>query len=349
MKHIIFGGDGFVGRYLARDLLAMGEEVLVCDIRQSKLPIYPHAAFQSVDICDKDQVAQVAIGQDDVVYNMAARMLHPVKPRRERQDWFFSVLLDGTFNIVEAMERADCRNLIQFSTDMVYGRPQTPPPLKADHPRVPLGEYADAKKHCEDLVISQRPKGLKVSVFRPRMILGPGRLGILTNLFKLIERSLPVPMIGNGRNCYQMISVFDCASAAWTAWQKGIPNAEFNLGSANPPSVRELLGGVIKEAGSNSFLVPTPAKLVKETLRFLDVIGMTLLVPEQFEIADTDYIVDIELNKELLDWTPRFSDQEMLEAAFREYKDHGTGHGLVEVFAEDEAWSRYLAEKRIAA
>ena len=56
MKHIIFGGDGFVGRYIARDLLARGEEVLVCDLSRSDLPVYDHAAFLGVDVRDKTAV-----------------------------------------------------------------------------------------------------------------------------------------------------------------------------------------------------------------------------------------------------------------------------------------------------
>ncbi len=33
--------------------------------------------------------------------------------------------------------------------------------------------------------------------FPPRLIIGPGRLGILEKLFKLINYNLPVPMIGS--------------------------------------------------------------------------------------------------------------------------------------------------------
>ena len=31
MKHVIFGGDGFVGRHLAKKLVADGEEVVVAE------------------------------------------------------------------------------------------------------------------------------------------------------------------------------------------------------------------------------------------------------------------------------------------------------------------------------
>ena len=52
MKHVIIGGDGFVGRYTARDLLELGEEVVICDIHKSDLPIYPDAQFVHLDIID---------------------------------------------------------------------------------------------------------------------------------------------------------------------------------------------------------------------------------------------------------------------------------------------------------
>ena len=40
MRHVIFGGDGFVGRHLAPKLLADGHEVVVADIPSSDLPHY---------------------------------------------------------------------------------------------------------------------------------------------------------------------------------------------------------------------------------------------------------------------------------------------------------------------
>jgi nucleoside-diphosphate-sugar epimerase len=111
---------------------------------------------------------------------------------------------------------------------------------------------------------------MNISLFRPRLIIGPGRLGILEKLFKLIDWNLPVPMIGSGRNPYQFISVFDCAEAARLAWKAGVPNEAYNLGSLNPPPVRKLLGDLIKHAGSKSILVPTPGWAVKRTLDLLD-------------------------------------------------------------------------------
>ncbi|MBT8132531.1 MAG: NAD(P)-dependent oxidoreductase, partial [Gammaproteobacteria bacterium] len=214
MKHILIGGDGFVGRYIARDLLKRGEEVLVCDIKKSEIPIYPRATFMEVDICDQAAVAKIPISPDDVVYGLAAVLLHPIVKRAQRKEHFFSVDYYGARHVVDAAMANGCRKFIQFSTDMVYGRMKTDPPLNETHPREPIGEYAESKRLIENYCIEKRQEGLNVSIFRPRLIIGPGRLGILTNLFKLIRKNLPVPLIGSGNNRYQMISVFDCAEAA---------------------------------------------------------------------------------------------------------------------------------------
>ena len=155
-------------------------------------------------------------------------------------------------HLLSAMERRGCRQLVHFTTDMVYGYSKSVPQTE-DHPTEPLGPYGESKLVTEEMCRAYRAKGMRISVFRPRLIIGPGRLGILTKLFKLIDAGLPVPMIGNGRNPYQFVSVYDCASAAVCAWKSGLPNSEYNIGSADPPSVRDLLGRLIEEAGSRSF------------------------------------------------------------------------------------------------
>ncbi len=127
-------------------------------------------------------------------------------------------------------------------------------------------------------------------------------------------------MIGAGRNAYQFISVFDCASAARLAWQRGFPQAAYNLGSDDPPSVRELLSRLIAEARSRSMLLPTPAPLVKFVLSGFDRINMPLMDPEQFLIADEHCVLSTDRAKRDLGWKPLHRDDDMLVAAYREYR-----------------------------
>ena len=319
MKHVIFGGDGFLGRHLARDLLARGDEVVICDIVKSNLDIYDSAQFLELDITDASAFSQLDLSPDDIVHHYAARLLVPIVKKKVRHDYFWSVNFNGTRNVLEYCRSKGVKKIVYFTTDMVYGHTQTVP-KQEDHPRVPIGPYGAAKAASEELCEEFRQHGMNISIFRPRLIIGPGRLGILESLFKLIDANLPVPVIGNGRNNYQFISVFDCVSAVLAAVEKGVPNSTYNLGTANPPVVRTLLRDLIKEAGSKSFVLPTPAWAVKRTLAMLDAINRPLMDPEQYLIADETCILDVSKAKRELGWEPTFRDEDMLIEAYRDYR-----------------------------
>ncbi|NDW06641.1 NAD-dependent epimerase/dehydratase family protein [Jiella pacifica] len=324
MKHVIFGGDGFVGRHLAKKLVADGEEVLVADIVKSELPHYASARFVHCDVTEPAAVAAVPIAAEDMVYNLSAKMLSPIQVRAKRHDFFYPVNYFGTENIIHAMDKAGAPNLVHFTTDMIYGHTVTYP-MTEEHPVSPLGEYGQSKLDTEILAGKWREKGMNISLFRPRLIIGPGRLGILEKLFKLIDHNLPVPMIGSGKNPYQFISVFDCAEAARLAWKAGVPNEAYNLGSLNPPPVKKLLGDLIKHAGSKSILIPTPGWAVKRTLDLLDALNMPLMDPEQYLIADEECVLDVSKGARQLGWVPQHRDEDMLIAAYSEYRNKLSG------------------------
>lgn len=319
MKYWIFGGNGFVGRYLANALLDRKENVVVCDIlEQIDKRIQSGCEYYQVDIRMNEQLEKLPIHDIDIVINLAANQYHTKVPH-DRKKYFFSVNTIGTKNILKTIYAKGCRNYLMFTTDMTYGKPLYLP-VDTKHPQNPFGPYGQSKKECEKLCFEYRDKGMNITIMRPRMINGPGRLGILVKLFKLIDWNLPVPMIGNGKNHYQMISVFDCVSAILCAIDKGLPNKEYNLGSNNSPNIRTLLNGVIESAHSHSIVIATPGTVVKWILNLLDVMGLTVMYKEQFMIADEEYILDISETEKDLDWHPMYNDEDMLKEAYRIYK-----------------------------
>lgn len=324
MRHVIFGGDGFVGRHLAPLISADGHDVVVVDIVKSDLPHYDKVKFVQCDVTNRDAVMAAGIKADDMVYNLSAKMLSPLQVRAKRHDFFFPVNYFGTENIILAMDKAGARNLVHFTTDMIYGHTVTYP-MTEDHPVAPLGEYGWSKQKTEVLAAEWRKKSMNISLFRPRLIIGPGRLGILEKLFKLIDMNLPVPMIGSGKNPYQFISVFDCASAAYAAFKAGVPNEAYNLGSLNPPPVRKLLGDLVRHAKSKSLLIPTPGWAVKKTLDMFDWMNMPIMDPEQYLIADEECVLDVSKGERQLGWVPQYRDEDMLIAAYVEYRAKKTG------------------------
>lgn len=321
MKYIIFGGNGFVGRYLANKLAEQKKAVLIVDkLTEIDKRINKCCKYRQVDIRNLDDLLKLDISVDDILVNLAANQYHTKVPR-DRNTYFFETNTTATKNILETALKKGCKNYIMFTTDMTYGKPQYLP-VDTYHPQKPFGPYGQSKKVCEEICREYRKKGMNITIFRPRMINGPGRLGILVKLFKLIDWNLPVPTIGNGKNHYQMISVFDCVDAILCAVKKGIPNKEYNLGSKESPNITTLLNGVIKSADSKSFVIHTPGRLVKWILNVMDKVGLTIMYPEQFMIADEEYVLDISETEKDLGWEPKFNDEDMLKEAYRIYKEN---------------------------
>ena len=306
MRHIITGGSGFTGSVLTRRLLEKGQEVVNIDIREQKnVELKKSVHFIHGDITDITTLEKINLKEDDVVYHLAARQFADDVPKLSREDWFNAVNVRGTEMVINEMKKTDCHKLVFFSTDMTYGIPDRCP-VPPDQEQKPLGPYGKSKVLAENIIRSEN--AISATIFRPRLITGPGRLGILGKLFKLIENNLPVPMIGNGDNRYQMVDVEDCALAAELAVQKNCPSVNLNLGSATPPTTKELLNGIIKHANSKSILLPIPGYLLKPVLATLDKAGMNLLYPEQFAIADKDVLLDTSLTQEILGWCTSKSD-----------------------------------------
>ena len=322
MKHIIFGGDGFLGTELTKKLVMKGETVLICDRKQTPSSgIYDseNVTYLKMDVIEPETFARIDVQDGDIVYHFAAELLVPIVNRSRRKEYFWRALYVGTQNVLDFMEQNNLRNMVYFTTDMVYGHTKENPRFET-HPREPIGPYGEAKYQTELLCEKYRSGDFNIPIFRPRLIIGPGRLGILEKLFKLVDRNLPVPTIGNGKNYYQFISVSDCAEACISAVAAGFPDETYNLGSLNPPIVNDLLRTLIKVAGSKSILIPTPAPLVKGVLAILDRINMPIMDPEQYLIADETCVLDVGKAKRDLDWVPKDNDTDMLLAAYQDYK-----------------------------
>lgn len=285
MRVVIFGGRGFVGRNAVLSLRRKNVEVVVCD-----LPYF--------DIRTYAQFERFRFHADDVVVNLAA------KQYGYKHGSFHDTNTVGTLNIITAMAACGCSRLIYFSSDMAIS---------------PIGYYGQSKRTAEFMVGVARRK-ISSTIFRPRLIIGPGRVGILGKLFWLVKHNLPVPMIGDGSKPYQMVSVFDCVQAIERAIERGCPNGEYNLGSLNPPPVKQLLEHFIKDAGSKSVVVPTNASMVKGTLNLLSRAGLSPIHREQYEMVDNQPEFDISLTEKGLGWKPEYSDQEMLLEAYREWR-----------------------------
>lgn len=328
MRHILVGGNGFVGREVVNQIIAGGrDEAVVVDLAASLVARPPrrHAAISAypADIAEPGALDGLALGPDDVVHHLATMLITPNKPRFGRDEFFRKCAVDGTTEVLAWQKRRGNRNLVFWSTDMVYG-PVLQVPRTETHPQRPFGPYGRSKVAAEEIIARAVAAGdVTCTIFRPRLILGAGRVGIFELLFKAVDAGRPIPMIGSGQNRFQFVAVHDCARASLLAAEQGCPNGAYNLGTDNSPTIRELLSGFIRDARSSSRLLATPAWLVKGTLRTLNLFKVAPMDPEQYEIADLEVSLDTTAVKRDLGWRPTSEDAELLLAAYRAYSGGG--------------------------
>jgi dTDP-glucose 4,6-dehydratase len=317
---VVTGAGGLLGQELLRQLTRAGARVRGVDV--NPLCALPAAAGVEHHIGDllTPAACDRACRGASVVVHAAARQYHSSPPRRTRHA-FFQANVRMTENVVRAALDARVRQLVMVSSDMVYGLPPGRP-LREDDPPRPIGPYGRSKLASEEICLRAREHGLKVTILRPRLIIGPGRLGVLRQLFDRVREGRWIPLIGSGENRYQMVSVADAARACVLALRRPLDEI-FNLGSDNPPAVRTLLSELIAAAGSRSRLRPLPVGPAVAGMLVLDALGLAPLAPEQFRIAGVDYVLDTSMARQRLGWKPQDHDTDMLVAAYRAYV--GTG------------------------
>ncbi len=309
---LVTGAAGLLGRELLAQLAAQGAACRGVDRNDVGA-----GAFERIqgDLRDWQVCAQACVGVKALVH-AAAVQHHSGVPRWGREA-FFLANVRMTEPLVAAAIAAGVRQIVLVSSDMVYGMPIKTPVPETHTPR-PIGPYGRSKLASEGVCLQARAAGVCVTILRPRLIVGPGRLGVLKRLFDRIRENLPVPMLGRGENRYQMVAVSDVASACRCALQR-MRDGVFNLGSQDPPPVRELLGELIRRARSTSSLRVLPASLANAGLWALHSVRLAPLVPEQFRIASVDYVLDTRRAQEQLGWQPQQNDLEMLWQAYQTY------------------------------
>ena len=319
-RWVLIGGAGLTGLKIAEELIEMNtskSNIIIADLKNSLSKINLQVALIECDI-SKNIIPKFK--KDDVIIHLAARQYHTKIPKRNQLDWFREVNVVGTKNIINQCIKFNVKGLIYFSTDMVYGIPNYIP-LNSAHPKTPIGPYGKSKLEAEMICIESRKKGLPITILRPRLIMGKGRLGIMEKLFKAISLNRPVPLIGRGNNCYQMVSVEDCSKAAILSVKHNFPNCELNLGSEVGPNIKKLLNFLIHTVNSKSILIPLPAFPLKIILTILEKMGLPILHKEQYKIADKNYIVDISDTYSKIRWKPKQSDTDMIVEAYKHWKN----------------------------
>ena len=317
---IVVGGSGLVGRATInlKDIRKkFNIYVLDKQCKVNKKTVH----FIKCDINKENFYKNIIkdVPKKSFVINLAARQYADNPPRKNRLNWFLKTNYYGSKNVLEFAKTLKAKGFIQFSTDMVYGIPTTTI-ISEEHPIKPIGEYGISKMKIENFINNNRKSfSFPISIIRPRLIIGKGRVGVLKNLFMFIKNNIPIPLIGSGKNYYQMVSDKDCARAIYLCLMANCPPEAFNLGSNVRENVENLLNNLILKCHSRSILIKTSAKFVKIIIKIFNLILIEILYKEQYELADKNFILDTKKSKKILKWYPIDDDAKMLNIAYKDW------------------------------
>ena len=314
---LVTGGSGFLGINLVRHLLQAGEQsIRVLDLAPFDYPEADKVDFIQGDIRDAASVATAMQGVKWVIHTAAALPLY--KPAE-----IISTDVDGTRILLDAAIAANAARFVMISSTAVFGIPDHHPLLE-DDPMIGVGPYGRAKIAAEEECLRAREKGLCVPIIRPKSFIGPERLGVFAMLYDWAHTGHGFPMIGNGKNRYQLLDVEDLCTAIWLTMTLPAEtvNDTFNIGAKEFTTMREDYQAVLDAAGHGKKIRGFPAAPMIWTLRFLELLKLSPLYKWVYETASKDSFVSIEKAERVLGFTPAYSNKDALVRNYRWYVEH---------------------------
>ncbi len=314
--YLITGGAGFLGINLTRHLLARGHAVTSLDVADFDYPERDRVTIVRGDIRDGAAVDRALGGVEIVVHAAAALPLYPPAD-------IYSIDIDGTRNVIVRARAAGVARFIHISSTAVYGIPDHHPLHETD-PLHGVGPYGEAKVAAEEICLAYRARGMCVPILRPKSFVGPERLGVFALFYEWAREGRDFPMIGSGRNRYQLLDVEDLCDAIdlVATVEAERANDTFNIGAKEFTTMREDYQAVLDDAGLGGRVRGFPATPTIWALRVLEKLRLSPLYRWVYETAATDSFVSIDKAERVLGYAPRYTTRAALIRNYRWYCDN---------------------------
>jgi len=313
---MITGGLGFIGSNLARQLVALGAEVLIVD---SLIPDYGGNLFNIADI--KDQVtlniADIRMGSTmnvlvrdcDVIFNLAGQVSHTDSMLDPHTD--LEINCRAQLTMLEACRKYNRDVRVVFAgTRQVYGRPERLPvderhlvnPADINGINKAAGEYYHL---LYNNVFGVRASSLRLTnVYGPRQLIKHNRQGFIGWFIRLAMEQREIQIFGDGSQLRDFVFVDDAADAFLRAGTADACDGEvFNVGGEEPVSHRDLVAMLIDVAGSGR-------------VRHVE------WPPDKKRIDIGSFYSDSTKFRQTTGWAPRVSLRDGLERTIAFYRAH---------------------------
>jgi NADH dehydrogenase len=269
----VFGGSGFIGRYLVQLLAADGWIVRVA-VRDPVGASFLKTAGNigqivpmRCNVCDDDLVAAAIAGADAVV-NLVG-ILH--EGGRQR---FNSVQAVAPAHIARAAVAAGVRRLVQISA--IGADPNS------------ASRYARSKAEGESGVRQVFPTA---TIVRPSIVIGPED-EFFNRFAAMAQLSPALPLIGGGETRFQPAYVGDVAEALHRCVNDAATAGKtYELGGPRIYTFRELMELLLKVIDRHRGLIPLPFWMATLQGALLELLPVPPLTRDQVRMLRVDNVV----------------------------------------------------------
>lgn len=269
----VFGGSGFIGRYVVQRLAAAGATI--------RVPTrHPERAMHLQPL---GTVGQIVLERWSATSEAeVARMLAHVDAAVNLVGILFESGA-GDFNRLQAelpgrvgaaAARLGVKRVVQISA------------IGADPASTSV--YARTKAAGEAAVKEAFPAA---TILRPSIVFGPED-GFFNRFARMSALSPALPLIGGGRTRFQPVYVGDVADAVMAALTRDdVQGRTYELGGPGIYSFKELLSYMLRVTGRRRLLVPLPDGLARLQAKILQYLPEPPLTLDQLELLKRDNVV----------------------------------------------------------
>jgi UDP-glucose 4-epimerase len=259
---VVTGGAGNVGSHIVDAAIAAGaREVVALDALVRGVPANLDAALKTgkaslreLDVRDREAVAASIAGADLVFHQAALRWTRCQESPRECQE----VMVDGTFNVLEAAAAAKAKHVALASSAVVYGAPEVLP-MHEDQPLNGTTFYGSMKVANEQLARAfAHVHGVHTTTLRyfnvygPRMDVRSRFVEVMVRWLNLIDEGKPLTLFGDGSSSVDFVYVGDVVRANLLACETNRPAAIVNVCSGVETKMRDLAALLLELTGSSA-------------------------------------------------------------------------------------------------
>jgi UDP-glucose 4-epimerase len=254
---LVIGGAGFIGSHIVDQLLSEPvREIVVLDN-------FARGARHNLDAALEDDRVSLVEGSitdvelldrlmegTDCVWLLAALWLYECvhEPRSA-----IEVNCVGTFNVIDAAQRAGVKKVVYSSSASVYGDAVFTP-MTEDHPFNNRTMYGATKIAGEQFFRAYHEQhgldyvGLRyMNVYGPRMDYKGTYVSVIMKVLDKIDAGEQPVIFGDGSQAYDFVHVGDVARANILAMKSDATDVSLNVGTGIKTSIKELVDVLLEE------------------------------------------------------------------------------------------------------